>query len=485
MSRFAARLSSIERDKCLLSGVVFVAFLLRVWPVLRPGLFWVTNVNPWDATGYIQLSEGLRHGCGFARWVDLTCSAPEILRVPGYPSFVALVKNLRAVVALQAIMGAMVCLFLGIFLRKRWGIAAALAAALAIAFDQPTLVWTSQIMTESLFQLLIVAAILLELRVISTGTTRSQSLGSLAVAVLLSLALMVKSVGQLVVPLAALAFLLPRERWRKRLLLAALPLVIPVLVVLCWTIRNNKLMGAPVYALEESGQLYLFKSASVVAYSTGKNFDEVQQELQQELWRRLRLPADVNLNVWGPVSPLQGRSAVEMARRGEQILLRHPLIYALLTAKSFIYLAVTPGLGDLQKWLKPSESEARQPGSLSLPNKTVIAGKLGALGHASLSVLSIVIVYWILIALVWGGVTRAIWKCRHLPSRDLVSVLLPLCVALVLMLAASGPEGGARFRVPAMPFLDLVAAIGWFGQLRQPGAVPAANDHAELLVRTG
>lgn len=40
-------------------------------------------------------------------------------------------------------------------------------------------------------------------------------------------------------------------------------------------------------------------------------------------------------------------------------------------------------------------------------------------------------------------------------------ILIPFTVAMATMILAAGAEAYARFRVPAMPFLTMLAGIGW------------------------
>ncbi len=460
--RLGCQVTLQTRDKWLIAGVSAMAFFLRVWPAMRGGLSWTTSINPYDATGYVQLAEGFAHGCGFARWVDSACSAPESLRVPGYPGFVAIVGSLRIVVVLQAATGALVCLLLAASIIKRWGLAAALGAELAFALDVPSAVWASQIMTESLFQLIATAAILGVIAAIETTRNRDRILGSLGVGGALALSILVKSIGQLIVPLAGIALLITPGSRRTRWFSALLVVLIPAVIVAGWTARNSARTGAPVYALEEAGQLYLYRGASVIAYREHKDFSEVQQEL----WNNLGLPQDVTLKVSGPVSPLQGQSAIEMMHRGAQIAIRHPMVLAIVIARSFLYLALTPGLTDLRVWLEPSLSQQlnERGDPYAIANASVISSKLRNLGSSPILIQAIVYSYWVLLAFVWTGVARSLWKCRHLTTSEMAPMLLPFCVAIVLMLAASGPEGGARFRAPSMPFLDYLAAIGWLGK---------------------
>jgi hypothetical protein len=43
-----------------------------------------------------------------------------------------------------------------------------------------------------------------------------------------------------------------------------------------------------------------------------------------------------------------------------------------------------------------------------------------------------------------------------------------LCIALVMLVLAAGPEAIARYRSPAMPFLAMAAGVGWSGALKAP-----------------
>lgn len=79
-----------------------MGLLLRLAPLLRHDVV----VNP-DSGRYIELEQGLRHGCGFARWTNGACGAAvETFRTPGYPLFLAAMPNLRTAVAIQGIAGA-------------------------------------------------------------------------------------------------------------------------------------------------------------------------------------------------------------------------------------------------------------------------------------------------------------------------------------------------------------------------------------------
>jgi hypothetical protein len=45
-----------------------------------------------------------------------------------------------------------------------------------------------------------------------------------------------------------------------------------------------------------------------------------------------------------------------------------------------------------------------------------------------------------------------------------------LIIALVMLFLAAGPEAIARYRAPAMPFLAMVAGVGWSRASKTPRA---------------
>jgi len=70
------------------------ALLIRVAALARSDLTFQTG---WDAADYIPLALGIQHGCGFAKFINGHCMSAEVLRLPGYPSFIAVMPGLLSV----------------------------------------------------------------------------------------------------------------------------------------------------------------------------------------------------------------------------------------------------------------------------------------------------------------------------------------------------------------------------------------------------
>ncbi len=52
--------------------------------------------------------------------------------------------------------------------------------------------------------------------------------------------------------------------------------------------------------------------------------------------------------------------------------------------------------------------------------------------------------------------------------RPIEPILIPLCVAILLLAASAGPLSEDRYRVPAMPMLAMIAAFGWDARAGHP-----------------
>ncbi len=152
------KVSTSYRERVAIAAIALFGVVLRIAPLFaRSGVDWA--MKPDDSFQYIQLGQGLRAGCGFARLINGVCSAPELMRTPGYPLFLSLIPNLRGALAAQALIGGLLCLLMAVSIRKHWGIKAALVAECLIAADLPSVVATNQIISEPLFQLTLFAAV--------------------------------------------------------------------------------------------------------------------------------------------------------------------------------------------------------------------------------------------------------------------------------------------------------------------------------------
>lgn len=450
-------------------GILFalagLALLLRLLPLLRPGDAW-TLLD--DSQEYLALVRGMHSGCGFARMVDGVCRSPELLRLPAYPFFVAILPNLRTVVAIQALLGAATCLVIGLFTCARWGLAAGVLAETLLALDIPSIVASSTIMSDSVFQAVLALAVVLQLSAIGRhwGGRGFVALALLA-AVFVGFAVLLRAVA-IVLPLFAGApfLLMPRLAAKRRLALGAIAILIPAAVMLAWTARNHTRTGRWTFTTEGTYNLYYYNSAGVLWYLHGGSLTALQDRLGRAI------------GASGPdefVSPDQER---EMFARSCGVLLRHPLAAFVMLVRCLLWLAIVPDRANLNAVLGTNARSsvfliASQNLALRV-RETLRSPLLSA--FVALQV-PLIIFTWIGVALV---LAQHSWRTRD----QLALIVIPLGLAVAMMLAGAGPGAIARFRMPATPFLAMLAGAGWAQTVaRRAGSRAFAAIAPKLVVR--
>src|SRR5260370_30954973 len=188
----------------ILATIACLSFVVRTYPLSHLDTL---NSDP-DSIEYMRLADGLQTGCGFApRWQNGKCGPAELERTPGYPLFLAISPDLRAVIIIQAVLGAAVCLLVAFFARSRWGLVAAVIAESIVAFDLSSII-INNIGTEILFTSIITSAILLQLVLVSrTAVDVWFIAGIVGVGCLLGIAELVRPIGQVLGLIAPLPIL--------------------------------------------------------------------------------------------------------------------------------------------------------------------------------------------------------------------------------------------------------------------------------------
>lgn len=272
-------------------------------------------------------------------------------------------------------------------------------------------------------------------------------------ALLLGCALMVRPIGSFLLFFAAAPALLISGMTRTtRLGLCAAAIAIPALMMTVWAARNARLGGICTLSTIVVYNLYYYRSAGVLAYTTGASLAEVQNLLAK------------GLGLSHPSPFLTPSVYNEMWRGSLHILLSNTLATAVLSFRILIWLAIVPDRANLNAILG---TNARSSQFLVASSDIVL--RLKDLLHSpALTVL--VLLQMALIAFMWIGVGCAMIGIRGRKRQDVVMLRYLLCIAVIMLVLAAGPEAIARYRSPAMPFLAMVAGVGWSGASKIPEA---------------
>jgi hypothetical protein len=409
-----------------LASVAALAFILRSMWLLRSGSDWAVGS---DSHLYLALARGIRQGCGFAAF-DGICRVPEVMRTPGYPLFlVPFLDHYKLAILAQAVLGALVCVYVAKFSTRRGNSLAGILAALFVAVDVPTILSSKELITEALFQAVLTPAIL-------SALDGSALVGG----AMLGVGALIRPVGEVLVPLIAIPFC-AAGNWRR----AALALVLPLLIVACWAIRNDRVAGVLTLTVEGPMNLYLYTAPAVIARHDNISADDAWSSFDRELRARTS-------NASGQTAEPPAADGYEpivwmlesdptlanfMLSKSLSVIATHPLDTAAITVEGLVPLAFAPYV-----------LETGWQGFVTNPR--VVTAVLAAL---------------------WLGVLLALIDS----PRDLERWIL-LAAAIALLLPAAPYVGmiSIRYRAPAIPFLAVLAGIGISVRLR-PAAQPNNN----------
>lgn len=425
-------------------AITFVAFSIRLVPALREAV----GMNP-DSGRYIELAQGFNHGCGFARWLHGSCGATEMLRTPGYPLFLAAMPNLHTAIAIQGVIGAAVCLLIGLYVWKCCGLMAGVAAELLIALDIPSILFGAMIMSDIFFQALVTTGVVLGLWVIARGRSDRIAIAGIFVgALLFGIAISVRPLGVILPAFAPLPiFFLPQISWRRSITIALLAFAIPALVVFGWMARNARWTGVWILSTDGPIDLYYYKAAGIVWYRSDKSFRAVEDDLGRDLgW-----PVRDFTEVPPTLQP-------EMIRRAFAIVRNDPGASLIMTLRCLAWLAIVPERGNLDAYLGTkagADSYFAASGN--------IRERIREMRRSPL-LTALVVLQFLVIVFVWTGVVLSLATLGQKSSRERSLILIPLILTLAFLGLAAGAESIARYRLPVTPLLAILAASGWFGR---------------------
>ena len=429
--------------------------------VLRVGLaLWVSATNPVtlmqpDSFGYRQLGLNLLRYGVFSRSPHPPFEF-EIFRAPGYPAFLALVYRLfetgpLPVVLLQALFAGLTCLLTFFIGRRVFTAETGLLAALFVGLDMASVVQASVLMSEVLFGLLLVLGVWLVLRGLAAPAPgKSEVLAGLVFAG----AAFVRPLGYYLVPLLGLALFLRhafRRELRRGLVRAGLFFLVPVVLFGAWQGFRLARTGSARFTQIECLNMFWYRGCGALSLARREPIHALQAELGLDV-------RSGRLDRWFELHPAtRGMSATQLSelwfREGWRLVRRYPLAAALVHLRGLFVQLFDPGAFELARMAGAEDQESGERLHAVLQVAPLALLRYLWHGHRLLLVFSVVGVLWL--AFVYTG---AIGTLVRRPG--FATALLVLVSGYCLVVAA-GCEAAARFRVPVMPFVAVLAAQGW------------------------
>jgi 4-amino-4-deoxy-L-arabinose transferase-like glycosyltransferase len=390
--------------------------------------------NP-DSHGYVALASDLHAGY-------LDPQSPTfvtgLVRPPAYASFLAPLLRIfrgsvRAVIAVQIGVSLFTVWLTCVLATRLVGDRSALASGLVLALDPASALFSCLLLTETLFTALLVAGAVFWQAALQRG-----ALGQAAGAgVMLGVAALTRPIGLFLPLWLAPAIWLRRDvRQRVRILLCFL--LASAIPVGAWMAKNSILIGFPVFSIAGDSSLLHYRAAGALALDERISLDEARTRVWQRFWKT------------APV----GASVAELSQRQRtlalQILAEHPWGTTRMVSDAVLQVVAGTALSNL--------AGDRDPVGVRKPGKRALQ---------ALELLALGVVY---LAVARGMLLLV-------ARRELFAIALPLGVIVYLALLSAGPEANARFRVPAVPFLAILAGHGlssWF--VRRPTVEPTTHS---------
>jgi 4-amino-4-deoxy-L-arabinose transferase-like glycosyltransferase len=418
--------------------------------VARLGLFLAASgvpegfVHEPDSSEYWTLARNLV-GAGRFSLQPGPPFAPDHTRTPGYPAVLATLAVLAgpapvAAALVGALIGAGTVAVLVVGGARSLGPERAAVAGGILALDPASVAYSMALLTEPLFTLCLVLGLLAVWDGLRVGRLASLARGS----AWLGLAALVRPIGLYLPLLLAGALASRRDRgWRWLAAGATVLLLGTGGLTLPWMLRNAWTGGRAELSAIPTINLYYHRAGAVLADAWGVSREAVRTELAGRL---------ADMATAGPLSEPEVHRWMD--RWAREIILADPLRYARLHLVGLLRMLGPDPEPTFQRlgWLTPERTprpdrRALWTAALALEG-TFLAGLYLAAGL---------------------GLARAI--------RERAAWLaLPAALTIVYGLMVGGPETYARFRVPLMPALAWLAALGVSGVPASswiPGPAPA------------
>lgn len=406
---------------------MLLALVLRVAAIAADDGYLPAN----DAFEYDLYAQSIAAGDGYPRTIYLLQGGPTAVRGPGYPFLLGGVyaltgDSLTAGRLMGAALGALAVLLLYLVARRIWGRRIALVAASLAAVFPPFVLLSRDLLSESLFIVLVLGAILCVLDFRRSG---GMLRWAVAAGLLCGLAALTRNTGVVLAAVIALGVWTGRPRWSARSLAApAAVLACAALVIAPWTVRNAT----------EFGRFIPITTSPGIASGGTYNESSFEDSGTHGAWRDPQIvPIFTPLFTTPGID--EGTVDATLRREAREFAWEHPG-----------YVAETSAWNLLRMFEIADGSVVDHLGRVV--DDRGIGSAVSTADRVALALAAVLALFGVLAI----ARTRRAGGRHRIPAGPLFLWLVP-----ILMIATAIPIAGLpRYRLPADPFLLILAAIG-------------------------
>lgn len=441
--------SSIGQNHRAIVAIILVGFLFRIIvPILA---FSVTKdlkiFHSYDTPKYIGAGIGLVTTGQF-----VTNGIPETVRTPGYPLLMVpglWLGSVELFTVLLQILLSCVTIYLiykiGFILFEQPG--PAICGAALYAVEPLQVIYTSLLMSETLFATTLIAFVLYFLRYLKN----SGWMDLVASAIFLAGSTYVRPICYFLV-FVVVFFLFVKvlisKSWnRKTIFQVILFLLIGYGLLLPWQIRNANYTGNRSFSGVSSDDLYFFTASTVLAQINKVPYEE-QREQMAYASAELYLKPHPDGREWTEDDVRRWRSSEAF-----NIITSYPLAYLKMLSLSVTWTAGGPGVGSWLELFKINQDSSGK-GKFATEDDKLYYLRVSRLSYWGSIFLGLALgAYWVMAL---NGVrkmyTQARWPLIFLIMVAVYFVLVPAMLAI----------GYSRFRHPIIPILCILGGYGLF-----------------------
>lgn len=433
-----------------------IAIILIIALLLRLGLWayiYTQDTNRFiarDTSSYIRTAQALLYAGAFSVSMELP-DKPETIRTPGYPlylaaCFAALGEHPPRVILTQILLNLGTIAIVYWIVKSTWGLNTATIAALLLALDIPSLTYTLQLLSETLFTFMV--TVMIAAGICMTKNPQGR-LSYLLAGISLSLATMVRPISYyLVFPLGVgliVWAVLSKLAWRAILLRAILFFLPFLLIVGGWQVRNYLLTGDSAVSQIQAYNLLAYRAADIIALRDGLSIEEAQAML------------GINDNSGIRTSRQEVIRNDHYMERGLEIIRAYPGLFLRSWFNGLLNLILGSGEGAFMQMVngKPVPTSPIDDLKILSISEYLLKWMVNNLLYFLVFLYALAFLSAIYLGvLVWLGIAL---------SHKQFSPVDVFCwgVFLYFVVLTAGPEGYYRFRVPLMPILSIYSAQGW------------------------
>ena len=397
-----------------------------------------------DSRGYTLLARRLAAGQGFTRASESgepTAGCPEIFRTPGYPVFLLLATaggrlGWPAATFVQVLLDVGLVALTFLLGRELLGRRAGLLAAALQAAAPVAVAASCRVLSDSLYAVLLTAAVLLLLRAVRGGAWRAV----LAAGLVLAAACYVRPVGLVAVACGAAVLAFRRGGPRRAAALAGV-------VAVCigpWVLRNGLAADYWGFSSFATDSLYAYTAPQTLAAADGIPEAEARRRVRRDLERIGTDQPD----------PTPGELARRRRRAALAVLAQHPGTCARLHLGGCVGFWLPGSAGVLET----AGLTAGQRGTLTVLREEGLWAAVRHYFGGQPAALALGLALALVTAAIYAGAALClVGGLRRRPS--LPAVLLGVLIVVSSLLG--GTASTPRFRVPVEPLLAVAAACGW------------------------